>query len=187
MVPLNDVERTNIKLKELMSVAFRVDLKETFSFLGQFSTVQQGIIDSTIPTLNGLAVDFKKGDRAFEFSTGPINSVGPPAIYQSSYYGLSKPFNIIWNEKTLMVANGVGEGDVHLGKGFSTSGKLYDLASDFSDEKKYFRAVLPLRKMMHRPINYMKGEDFVQGTAYRPCGMIRLHLNCVQLRFFDYD
>lgn len=184
---LNDVDRAEERLKELATAAFKVNLEATFAYIAQFSNNLKGVIGSEIPTIDGLEIEFKKIDRAFEFSTGPINSVGPPVIYQNCYYGLTKPFDIQWNGNVLKVLNGAGEGHVQMGKGFSTSGQLYDLRTPTSDEKCYFRALLPLNKSMHTPLRYMRGSDFTVGGSYRACGMINLNLNGLSFRFFDYD
>jgi len=188
MGQLNDQESINQQLVEAMSRAVKFNLEATFSYLEQFSMVQNGIIESKIPTLDGLEVEFKKQSRGFEFETGPIKNSGfHPIVYQDSYYGLTKPFNIHWKGNVLKVENGAGVGKIHPGKGFSTSGLLYDLQMDFQQSKNYLRAILPLTQTMHRPVKYMKGEPFVVGGSYRACGLIKLTLNGLSFRFFDFN
>lgn len=172
--------------RELRQTAAKIDLESTFALLDKLTAFQKGEIVSAIPTINGLEIEFRKTDRAFEFSTGPINSVRAPVIYQKSYYGLSKPFDIKWGNTLLRVKDGAGKAAIHMGKGFSTSGQLYDLDGITTQEPTYFRAIMPATPTMQTPVRYMLGKHFEVGTALRAFGLIKLTIRGNDFQFYDY-
>ena len=110
-------------LTKLTSEAVEINLKDTFTFLDDFSKPKTGIIESEYPTINGLSITFYKAERGIIFETPPILSTVAPAIYQGVNYGFTKTFKIKCGSQRLIVKDGVGELKIKFGEGFS--GKMY--------------------------------------------------------------
>jgi hypothetical protein len=175
------------RYEELKLTAVKVNLNETFGFLQSLTELKKGTIKSEIPTINGLEIEFQKGERCIKFSTGPILSCEAPVQYQHSNYGINKPFEIFESENKYSIKNGAGSSSVNWGQGFSIKGELWELESNFTEGAGFFRAVFPIDGFTKIPVHYFLGEHFIVGTALRAAGYINVNINEYQIGFYDYD
>ena len=187
MFPCNPKITHVDRYEELKLTAEKVNLEETFTFLGSLTELKKGIIKSEIPTINGLAIDFKKGDRCINFSTGPIMDCKEPVKYQHSSYGFLKPFEIFESEKKYSIKNGAGSASIKMGQGFSSEGQLWELESNFSEGTGFFRAILPIDGFTKIPVHYFLGQHFTVGTSFRAAGYVKVKINGYQIGFYDYN
>lgn len=174
-------------LTKLTSEAIEINLKDTFTFLDDFSKPKTGIIESEYPTINGLSITFYKAERGIIFETPPILSTVAPAIYQGVNYGFTKTFKIKCGSQILIVKDGVGELKIKFGKGFSTEGTLYDLETEKFRTQGFFRAIFPIDGFTQVPLKYLLGKPFKVGESYRLAGLISVVCNDFDLQVFDYE
>lgn len=174
------------KFEELRLTAEKVELDETFSFLKEIKKTNEGQIESHIPTINGLGIKFKKGDRCIKFSTEPMLSCDEPVKYQSSTYGFQKPFKIISPRINCIVEHGVGEVSIKMGQGFASEGKLWEIESNYKTETGFFRAIFPIDGFTAIPLNYFLGRHFKVGSSLRVAGYVDIKICENELAFFDY-
>lgn len=175
------------RYEELKLTAEKVNLEETFAFLKSMTDLKKGVIKSEIPTINGLEIEFKKGDRCIDFSTGPILNCEEPVKYQNSSYGFLKPFEIIESEKKYLIKNGAGSASIKMGQGFSSEGHLWELESNFSDSRGFFRAIFPIDGFTKTPVNYFLGQHFAVSSSLRAAGFVKVQINEYEIGFYDYD
>lgn len=174
-------------LENLKSDAIEINLDETFKFLKDFAKSKTGIIESEIPTINGLNITFHKGPRGVIFETPPILYTVTPVKYQSINYGFTKSFNIIYNNQKLIVKDGIGKLKIKMGEGFSATGTLYELETSTFRNEGYFRAIFPIDGFTKIPLKYFLGQPFKIGESYRVAGLIQIEVNQKSLRIFDYE
>ncbi len=175
------------RYEELKLTAKKVNLEETFTFLKSLTQLKKGVIKSEIPTINGLEIEFKKGDRCIDFSTGPILSCESPVKYQHSSYGFLKPFEIFESGNKYSIKNGAGSASIKMGQGFSSEGKLWELESNFSEGCGFFRAILPIDGFTKIPVHYFLGQHFTVGNSFREAGFVKVQINEYEIGFYDYD
>src|ERR1035437_5772364 len=175
------------RYEEFKANAVQINLEETFAFLKSLTGLSKGKIKSAIPTINGLEIEFQKGDRCIKFSTGSLLSCEAPVQYQHSSYGFLKPFEIITPVKKYSVKNGAGSATIKIGQGFSSNGELWELESNFTETTGFFRAVLPIDGFTKIPVHYFLGEPFMVGSSFRAAGYVNITVNEYQIGFYDYD
>lgn len=188
---MTDADKISQKEIELRRTAIKVTLFETFSFIEKQKIANRATIISDIPTINGLEMEYAKAKRVYSFSTGQILSCGPndaPANYQSSGYGLLKPFLLKDLNNTYSVKDGAGKANIEMGKGFSTEGELWGLETLDDSTNGYFRAVYPIDGFTRVPVNYMIGHHFlIDENSLRGHGYIQIKIGSLNIGFYDYD
>ncbi len=176
------------KLDKLRESAENININETISFIKNLNERKTGKIQSNIPTINGLTIEFQKAKRCLKFSTDSILNCESPIQYQNSSYGFQKPFKIECNDNLFIVENGIGSISIKIDKGFSTEGELWEIETNtFKQTKGFFRAILPLSKFSKAPLHYLLGKSMKFGSIFRAAGYINVKLSENEIGFFDFD
>lgn len=176
------------KLDELKESAKNININNTISFIKCLNERKIGKIQSDIPTINGLTIEFQKSKRCFRFSTDSIMDCKSPVKYQNSSYGFQKPFKIEYEDNLYAIENGIGAISIKIGQGFATEGELWEIETNtFKQTKGFFRAVLPLSKFAKAPLHYLLGKSMNFGSTFRAAGYINIKLNENEIGFFDFD
>lgn len=176
------------ELDKLKESAENININETISFIKNLNKRKSGKIQSDIPTINGLVIEFQKAKRCFKFSTGSILSCESPVQYQNSSYGFQKPFKIGCDTNLYNIENGIGNISIKIGQGFATEGELWEIeTSTFKQTKGFFRAILPISKFAKAPLYYLLGRSMTFGSIFRAAGYVNIKLNENEIGFFDFD
>jgi hypothetical protein len=177
---MNDID-------DIKANSIKVNLSQTINFLEKYQKTQKGIIHSEIPTIDGIGIQFTKGQRCFNYVADPLANCEAPVRFQAIGYGFQKPFAIVSPENICLVKYGAGAIEFKLGTDISTEGELWQLESNLEGGNGFFRAVLPVDGFTQLPGKYIIGLPFLTETGLRYAGYIKIKCNEYGIGLYDYD
>ena len=173
-------------LEDIKNNAKSITSTKTETFIKQLSAKQKFHIKSSYPTINSINCELWKGDRCFNFSSGQILPLGPPAKYQNKGYGFEDIFELVNDQMTILVPKGVRSLQISIGKGFSSTGEIAELISSNLLKESYTRAIIPLSKFSKKPYEHIESKPFKSESWFRPAGFIELIINKFSINIFDF-
>ncbi|MFC4815545.1 hypothetical protein [Flavobacterium sp. GCM10023249] len=174
-------------LEKCRDTAEKIDFTETENYFTELCAVKKGKIKSTIPTINGIEIEFGKDAEWFSYKTERINFCENPSQYQHTNYGIIDSFDIQVDEREYKLPYGAKTSSFSL-KLMELSGQISKIEHNFSDEKThYFRAILPLDKYAKPPLKYFLGRGIVNGESLKVAGYVDLKINENVIGFYDYE
>src|SRR5690606_20139678 len=136
--------------------AVKINLVETSKFIADLYSKKELKIESKYPTINTIKCELVKGENCFEYSSDEILPEGPPVKYQDKSYGYKEPFNLINNKFRLNVYKGASLINLKMGRGFESTGEIWELKSEIFKKESIQRAIIPFPKFHQKYMKFIK-------------------------------
>jgi hypothetical protein len=167
--------------------AVKINLVETNEFIADLYAKKELKIESKYPTINTINCVLVKGEKCFEYSSDAILPEGPPVKYQDKSYGYQEPFNLINNGFRLNAYKGASLINLEMGKGFESTGEIWELKSEFFKKESIQRAIIPFPKFHKKYMEFIKTSAFNIGESLRFAGYFEITIQNKRFGIYDYE